>query len=436
MNETLSNNSEQASVQEHPLQALAIKYEKARKESRNAQKYRVSRRLLLSIRAEKLTVCCPVTGIVSLLEVPAIPGFAAIYEHPLSSLANCRGLAQRGINYLRKLDTQVLAGILIVLADNYSLFRYQFTDSGAQKNAVLRMTGRDQIIDAILIIEDQIHSGNARFLPRLSLVHDTVLTDNVTLEVRMHNYLGELTAAIRKPDTERYDDNAKPRKIGRPVYIRDVEKNEKHLSYLARQEIAAAKKELAVDAKEAKILASNIVAMHLLGVGLKAFMSQLMSDNGMGLVEADPALVDMLIAQKLDPIQQQSEDAVKLIKILRKDRTILRMETSEDNFLDDPTPGNESAIEETFETTIEAQAQQQAEEYFAGYENENMHGSIGQPEEEQEPTPPAGLSTIEKILWLKRWRAAFKGEHKVNYQQSEIPSAHTYIPAHKLKKGE
>jgi hypothetical protein len=413
------------------IQAIAEKYGKGKKEAFIASAKRVSRRLLLAMRAEKLSVVCPVTGIVSLLEVPAIPGFALVYEHPLSSLANCRGIAQRGQEYLRKLDTQTLAGILIVLADSYDLFAFLESDSGAQKNAILRTAGKDILIDAIVLIEEYVHSLNIRYLPKLSLKPD-VSTDNHnrSVEIRLHQYLTLVTEALRKPDTSVYDENAAPKKIGRPVYIRDVQKQEKRISFMARQEQASAKKELSADAKRAKQIASNLVEAGIAKSGIKAFVSQLFADNGLGLIAADPALLDMLISQKLSLWQQnfpENKDIPELITILRKDRSILKVELSE---TDDLPPGQEDAIEELPEPVAMTQ-----EEYDAnptiGTDSENMGNDLP-----NEPTPPAGLSSIQQILWLKKWRAANgkQKENSVKYVAPEIPSVVTYTPSEEKQK--
>jgi hypothetical protein len=414
------------------MQAIAKKYEGARKEAWNATARRVSRRLLLSVRAQKLTCVCPISGIVSLLEVPAIPGFAVVYQHPLSELANARGLASRGVEYLRKLDTQTLAGILIVLADAYDLFRFHDTDTGAQKNALLRTAGKDILIDTIIVIEDQVHSRNKNYLPRLSLVQDVIADKSAGIDIRLHNYLQLLTESIAKPDYEKYDENAAPKKIGRPLYIRDVQKQERKLSYLARQEIATAKRELAADTKTIKTLAANLVALNLLKPNFKSFIAQLMSDNGMGLLEADASLVDMLVTQKLAPLEVNSKDATSLIALLRKDRSILKKEVSEeDDFFDDPTPGNESAVEDTTLADMPEMDNANAPELPDVQEVEYL--------EEREPTPPEGLSSIEKILWRKKWKASQQAsfpQAPKKFEQSVIPSAHTYVPIHTLKTEE
>jgi len=130
----------------------------------NAQKQRVSRRLQIAKHNEKITVNCEISGITCLMDIPAIPGYSLIWTSPISSVANCRGMVSLGLSYLRKLDTQILAGMLVVIADDYSLFTYQPSDSGAQKNAIIRTAGKDAIINALLLIEDFVHSNNVMYL--------------------------------------------------------------------------------------------------------------------------------------------------------------------------------------------------------------------------------------------------------------------------------
>lgn len=407
-------------------EAVAIKYNgKAQKEAWNAQIRRVSRRLLLSVRAEKLTCVCADTGIVSLLEIPAIPGFAAEYTHPLSSLGNARGIAQRGMDYLRKLESQTLAGILIVLASSYDLFRFQPSDSGAQKNAILRTAGKDLLIDAIILIEDNIHSRNAQFLPRLSLVAD-VVAEAGSFDKRLYNYLQLLSEAITKPDTERYDENAPPKKIGRPVYIKEVEEKERKLSYLARQEFAAAKKQLEADAKTAKTLASNLVSLELAKAVLKTIIRDVFANKGMALLSTDKEAVDTKLIPKLLLIEHS--DARELIILLRKDRSILKKEITEE---DDPVPGNEPSI---LDEIGEVDTPSSTDSNSDTDSSDSIDSTDEEKEEEKEPQPPEGLSFIEKILWKKKYAASKAPRLVKPYIGAIVESTHVYIPTEEKKK--
>lgn len=376
----------------------------------DAQAKRVSRRLLLAERAKLLTVSCPVTGVVSLLQIPAIHSHSLIWDSPLSDLANCRGLAQQGIEYLHRLDTQTLAGILIVLSDSYSLFKFQPYDSGVQKNAILRTAGKDYIIDAIIMIESLIHSHNASYLPKLSLIFDSNL-EQFGLGVRMKAYLTILADAIAKPDKDVYDDNKAPKKIGRPVYIKDVEAKERKVSFLARQEIARAEKTFKDDKKAGKIAIAELVKANVISTKLKGLLLQLMTDEALLTV---PGEMIGLICTKLKDFDQPQ--AAIIAEILRKDRGILMMDVSEVEEIvntgeqDDPKPGQEAAIEDTEQEEV-------SEETSGEDEQSEVSASIS-------PTAPEGLSNIEAILWRKKMVA-----HVVkNVVISNIPSVAIYKP--------
>jgi hypothetical protein len=399
------------------LTAVANTYKKSKKEAFNAQRKRVSRRLLLAKQATQLVVNCPVTGVTSLMDMPAIPGLVAICEHPLSKLENCRGLAQQGILYLNKLSTQALAGILIVLADSYNLFRFQPADSGAQKNALLRTVGKESIINMIVLIEEQIHSGNASFLPKLSLIVDPFMMEK-GISGRFNSYAVKLAEAIAKPDKEAYDENAKPKKIGRPVYIKDVEAAEKKLSYLARQELAAAKKELKEDSKRLRLLAQQLVAKGKAKAGMVPFMRSLTENDGLAYVDSD--IVQKLCNDKLAIIE--APEAEEMILILRKNRSIFHKEIIEEADLlafeakevSSNVGERSAAMASTNELNVE----------------EHSAEEIANAIEEKDPT--IGMSSIEKILWLKKKKNL--EAKQVNFEQSNIPSVVTYIPTEEKRK--
>lgn len=175
-----------------------IKHSGAKKYAVAAAKYRASKAIKMAEFTKRLTLICPQTGIVSVVDIPSIPGFFLPYENPLSILSNCRAIAQRGYSYLLSLDTQVLAGILLVIADDYNLFQYPVFANGTSKNALLRSAGKQELIKAILFIEEKIHSENYSILPRLSLIP---ADDSVqgTMEVRLHNWLSIIQKELEAP---------------------------------------------------------------------------------------------------------------------------------------------------------------------------------------------------------------------------------------------
>lgn len=165
-----------------------VKHQGAKKYSVNAAKYRASQQIRMAEFSKKLTLICPNSGIVSAIDLPSIPGYFMEHEHPLSNLRNCRNLVQKGYAYLLKLDTQVLAALLISLADDYNLFQYPVFSNGTSKNALLRTAGKNTLIKALLYIEEKIHSENYSLLPKLSFIPSDDSKQG-EMEARLHNWL-------------------------------------------------------------------------------------------------------------------------------------------------------------------------------------------------------------------------------------------------------
>ncbi len=408
----------------------------------DAQRKNVSRRLVLAERSKKVTVNCPISGITSLIEIPQIPFPASnkhlqqslIWSSPFGSIDNCRGLAQQGMSYLRKLDTQTLSGILVVLASTYELFRFQPMDSAAQKNALLRTAGKDYLIDAIIMIEELVHSANYRFLPKLSLVMDVELA-STGLQSRMQQYLKLLAEAIAKPDKEAYDEKRTlPLHPIRPVYIKDVENAKKTVSFLARKEQAAAKKEFIEDKKAGKIAFSQLMSqVPSMTDKLKQLITGLLSDDGMLLFP--PLIIDAVVT-KLKTFN--NGNANQLVTIFEKSRKALKLNLSEladdieeslvadeeeDSIQqDDATPGNEEAIEEP--TIADELA------YVPHDEQAELNMYVkNDKEEEIKLVVPEGLSAWEQLLWKKKMLAATSKPR--NIIQNDLPSSTTYTPSAK-----
>ena len=437
------------------------------------QKRNVSRRLLMAERAKRITVTCDKTGIVSQMEIPAIPGMALTWLSPFAEVDNCRGMAQKGADYLIRLDTQTLAGILIALAGVYDLFVFQPYDSGAQKNAIVRTAGKDFIIKAILLIENQIHSGNAKYLPKLSLIFDSVL-EAFGAEIKMQAYLKLLADAIAKPDKEEYDPSYinKDYKI-RPVYVRDVKKQQQTVSFLAKKEIAAAKKQYAEDRKAGKIAITQLIENEEVSDLLKGTLASLMAEDALLIVPMEK--IEKIVA-RLE--RYESAAAKTIIAILMRDRRHLMMDVSEiedeiketlettdetdEEEQDDPTPGNEAAILEDH-TGIDAETmgndlpEMDSEDDEAEgstltelpetnelTDEEIMAGKYvfsGDPRQiqpviektviekkQEELVAPEGLDFLGKLLWKKKIEAAQKAAKPRVFIQSDIPSVAVYVP--------
>lgn len=310
---------------------------KAHNIAKTAQKLRVSRRLLISKRAEYQTCVCDVTGIVSSINIPLIPvaptksaahRMVLIYKHPLANVANARGLASLGLDYLRQLDTQVLAGILIVLADEYNMFAYQPSDSGAQKNAILRTIGKDVLIDAVLLIESIIHSANHRFLPRMSLLADSDLQDGA-MAARCSEWLKLVADAVyssaQREDEDDYYASA-PDKHFKPSSMRVIKKvstseskEAKAKAWAATNARWAAQREFKADKLSAKKLIAAMVSSNVISLKLAALIKAVITDDT--LLTMDEAMRAMIV-MKLDDLH--NDDASGLSALIRKDRSILK----------------------------------------------------------------------------------------------------------------
>lgn len=241
---------------------------------------------------DNIDCVCEVTGIVSILSVPYIPSVVLSYVHPLALLPNARGIAQQGISYLRSLDIQVLAGILIVLAEDYDLFRYTPSMTGANKNAVLRTVGKDILIDAIIFIEERVNSANSRFFPALSFLFDgDDLQRQNMIQARMVEWLKTCAERFYQPDTRSYEESVTIRKSIKPQY-----------SSIKRKQASAAKKEFRAWAKATKPAIATLYSKNLISAKLKTFLQALLDESN--LMNADGGMVD-LIVQKLNQVNSE-----------------------------------------------------------------------------------------------------------------------------------
>lgn len=409
----------------------------------NARK--ASRKLLLADRAKNIIAVCPTTGIVSQMMIPAIPGQALVWDSPLSDLSNCRGIAQRGKQYLMNLDTQVLAGILIVLAESYDLFQFLPADTGAQKNAILRTAGKLYLAEAIILVEDRIHSGNYKFMPKFSLKFDSISTI-MGVESALRNYLALLSAAILTPDTSKWDDNALPSHRIRPQYV----DKKQTVSYLAKSEKEQAEKQFKADKKAGKIAIVELAKVCEVTVVLKQVLA--------GWLDSDTLLHTpyMLIARVVEKLETyNSPHAATLIKILKTNRKILLEEftldeleddtVTEDNEQDDPTPGNEASVEDDADYNAQLNNEEAegtntpAPSFFGSafngeepHVNDTIEALKSEPKQKlyTKDDAPSILGVIQRIRWANKMNEA-QGlvSTKKAVQNTSIPSVAVYVPS-------
>lgn len=325
----LSKSSEEVLATVHSSPAKKLAY--------NTKKQRVSRRLLLAERAQHLTVNCPVSGITSLIQIPAIPGYTLIWSSPLASVENCRGMVQQGMVYLRRLDTQTLAGMLIVIAEDYNLFSYCPADSAAQKNAILRTAGKDTIINALLIIEDFVHSNNSLYLPKLSLKMD-VSIEASGIEVIMTEWLKLVAAYImnarhkenedsKNPEDEFY--SIAPKKTILPSYTKVEDKKAKQEAWQQTNKKWQEQRVLKEDIKTAKAILKTFTSDEIVSSKLMNLLRSVFTEES--LITMDSSM-RFLIASKMESFT--SVAASKLVAILKKDFPLLRNELASLDSLD------------------------------------------------------------------------------------------------------
>lgn len=263
---------------EEPIEILErIKAYKAQRITNKKQKA-PSNRVVLGAHHDIQALVCAKTGAAYGLLMPSIKGFALEFDSPFASYENCRGLAQQGAGFLRMQNAQILAAILITLAENYNLLSYRPTDTGAQKNAVLRMAERDTMIDAILLLEMWVNTGNCSYLPRLSLLLDA---EPNNMEHRMRGWLSSCVDAIYKPDRTSYEEAVT---VKRSIEVKTT-------AAAARAKLAL-KKEYRAWKKMAKEHINSLFSQKLVSLKLKTYFLAMIQDEA--ILEVDPAVIDIM----------------------------------------------------------------------------------------------------------------------------------------------
>lgn len=263
---------------EEPIEILErIKAYKAQMLRSKAQK-KLSNRVVLGAHHDIQALVCAKTGAAYGLLMPSIKGFAMEFDSPFASYKNCRGLAQQGAGFLRMQNAQILAAILITLAENYNLLSYRPTDTGAQKNAVLRMAERDTMIDAILLLESWVNTGNCSYLPRLSLLLDA---EPNNMEHRMRGWLSSCVDAIYKPDRTSYEEAVT---IKRSIEVKTT-------AAAARAKLAL-KKEYRAWKKMAKEHINSLFSQKFVSLKLKTYFLAMIQDEA--ILGIDPAVIDIM----------------------------------------------------------------------------------------------------------------------------------------------
>lgn len=333
----------------------------------SATKQKFSKRINITADANTMAAVCDITGAVVAITFPRIPHKVFSYTSPLSIVSNCRGLAQEGKEYLRKLDTQTLAAIFITLSEDYDLLRSQPSDTGAQKNAILRTIAKDILIDGILMVEDFVHSSNAQFIPKLSIIFSEEVMQN-GVQNRFQQWLLVCMEAIRKPDLRTYEEATKQRKP----------RNTQTVTYAKKQTLQFMK-DYRNWQRDAKTLIHSMKTKQQISIKLHDYLIAVVS--GTNLQNANVAMVDLL-CNKLH--QLNLHDATVLANKLNRYKI---------EFDDMAESASKEALEDfsSFESSVIFKARKAEES--KPVDSENAHQF------------PAGMSFIEKLKAKKRMEA-------------------------------
>lgn len=396
---------------------------------------KISKRLYLSKNHSEVTVVCQKTGIVSIMLIPGVQGRVLETESPFADLSNARGLVQEGFEYLSSLDTQIVAGLFLTLSEDYELTRSIPSATGAENNAILRTAGKEKLVEACLMIERFINSGNHTFLPKLSLIWEGELKDN-GCEPRFTEWMKLVNEAILEPDLIAYDENAllnKPMKS-----IKDLQKDhtreqkeEKRLSSLKDKnykERAQFRKDMKEAKSLVKALANGDATKKLVG-----FLSSLFIEDT--YLSIDTLLLGQVIS-KMEPMESAS--AKRIVEILKVDRSALRKEvsidddedilfeavaersegtgvpqlSSDDNEQTEDDEDYQPSAEDIEQVEMELEAEQSATDYFIAQAAKQVQiasitNTAVQVQRDDIVSPfagldmPPGLSLVQKIKWKK-----------------------------------
>lgn len=138
--------------------------------TRAVRELRVSTKIKAPVNHETVPCVCKITGITVEMILPKIPGHVLEYTNPLSSYGNVKGIIEQGIEYLTKLDAQILAGIWLTAYRHYDLVAKP-NERGPEAvaiNAMLRTAGKEILVDGLHLM-GHINSFNKDRLPKFSL---------------------------------------------------------------------------------------------------------------------------------------------------------------------------------------------------------------------------------------------------------------------------
>lgn len=121
---------------------------------------------VIANNTETLTIVCRYTGIQAQITLPKVGRLTLEYTHPLSHIDSALEASNRQ-DFLRRLDTPVLAGIVITLLRHSKLLA-QSKDHAGAVNAQLSKASKGHLIKSIELLRRHfVHLPKTNFLPKI-----------------------------------------------------------------------------------------------------------------------------------------------------------------------------------------------------------------------------------------------------------------------------
>ena len=163
-----------------------------------------------SIQGDKVLIICPKTGIQSHIILPACPGKILSYQHPLAEYSVAKEIVTEGIDYLRKLDISILAGLILTIYHRHELLAYG-RETAIEENKILQTAGIEILIKA-LSISRQFNPVILTYAPQFSLDWSTH-SSSVSIASSFLSYLKQIEDIIHPPVYTKAEISTLPAKL-------------------------------------------------------------------------------------------------------------------------------------------------------------------------------------------------------------------------------
>ena len=143
-------------------------------------------------KSESMVIVCRYTGIQAKIDLPKVGNLTLEYTHPLSHIDSALDASYRQ-DFLRQLDSPVLAGILITMLRHTKLLA-QSKDHASAINAQLSKASRGHLIKSIELVRRHfVGLPKTSFLPKVVFdYYETQAEANRALESTIGTLVGEL----------------------------------------------------------------------------------------------------------------------------------------------------------------------------------------------------------------------------------------------------